>query len=44
MKYFGIFDPETLDFTDLEIENLMLEKGLLVINSVVNVANLDEVF
>jgi hypothetical protein len=30
MKYFGILDPKTLDLTDIEIETLMLEKGLLV--------------
>jgi hypothetical protein len=29
MKYFGIFNPDTLELSDLEIENLMLEKGLL---------------
>ena len=44
MKYFGIFAPQTLDLTDLEIENLMLENGLLVINSVANGNNLEDIF
>jgi AraC-like DNA-binding protein len=30
MKYFGIFDPKTIELSDIEIETLMLEKGLLV--------------
>lgn len=34
MKYFGIFDPKILELSDIEIENLMLEKGLLVKNLV----------
>lgn len=29
MKYFGTFDPKTLELSDIEIENLMLDNGLL---------------
>lgn len=41
MKYFGILDPETLKLSDIEIENLMLEKGLLVNNLIGTATNIE---
>ena len=29
MKYFGIFDQKTQELSDIELENLMLNNGLL---------------
>jgi AraC-like DNA-binding protein len=41
MKYFGIFDPKILELSDIEIENLMLEKELLVKNLVGAAINIE---
>jgi hypothetical protein len=42
MKYFGTFDPKTLELSDIEIENLMLDYGLLekkLIGTATNIEN-----
>jgi hypothetical protein len=41
MRYFAILEPQTLELSDIEIETLMLEKGLLVKSLVAQAVRLE---